>query len=46
MAIRFREGRVSPYECYWNNPFTGKRECIYFSTKEEAENIILLLNIV
>lgn len=37
MAIRFRAGRVSPYECYWNNPFTGKRECVYFPSKEEAE---------
>lgn len=37
MAIRKRPGRPRPYEVYWNNPFTGKRETKYFSTKCEAE---------
>lgn len=37
MAIRKREGRAKPWQVYWNNPFTGKRETISFETKEEAE---------
>lgn len=37
MAIRYREGRASPWQCYWNNPFTGKRESANFSTRHEAE---------
>ncbi len=36
MAIRERKGRASPYQVYWNNPFTGKRESVNFATKEEA----------
>lgn len=36
MAIRERKGRASPWQVYWNNPFTGKRECANFVTKEEA----------
>lgn len=36
MAIRKREGRACPWQVYWNNPFTGKRECANFATKEEA----------
>lgn len=37
MAIRYRQGRASPWQCYWNNPFTGKRESANFRTKHEAE---------
>lgn len=37
MAIRHREGRASPWQCYWNNPLTGKRECANFATRAEAE---------
>ena len=37
MAIRERKGRASPWQVYWNNPFTGKRECANFQTREEAE---------
>lgn len=36
MAIRERKGRASPWQVYWNNPFTGKRECSNFATREEA----------
>ena len=37
MAVRERKGRASPWQCYWNNPLTGKRECANFSTRQEAE---------
>ena len=37
MAIRYREGRASPWQCYWNNPFTGKRESESFNTEEDAK---------
>lgn len=37
MAIRYRKGRASPWQCYWNNPLTGKRECANFITQHEAE---------
>ena len=38
MAIRIRSGsRKKRYEVYWNNPFTGKRQSLYFSTEPEAE---------
>lgn len=37
MAIRHRKGRASPWQCYWNNPLTGKRECANFITQHEAE---------
>lgn len=37
MAVRHRPGRASPWECYWNNPFSGKRECAYFATEQEAK---------
>ncbi len=37
MAIRERKGRASPWQCYWNNPLTGKRECANFATRHEAE---------
>ena len=37
MAIRYRKGRASPWQCYWNNPLTGKRECANFGTQLEAE---------
>lgn len=36
MAIRKRKGRASPYQVYWNNPFTGKRESLSFVTLSEA----------
>ena len=37
MAIRKRDGRAKPWQVYWNNPFTGKRETVSFETQEEAE---------
>ena len=37
MAVRERKGRASPWQCYWNNPLTGKRECANFATRKEAE---------
>lgn len=37
MAIRYRQGRASPWQCYWNNPFTGKRESESFLTEEDAK---------
>lgn len=37
MAIRERKGRKSPWQCYWNNPLTGKREGVNFATRMEAE---------
>ncbi|WP_299396024.1 site-specific integrase [uncultured Desulfovibrio sp.] len=37
MAIRERKGRASPWQCYWNNPLTGKRESANFATRQEAE---------
>lgn len=37
MAIRFREGRKAPWQTYWNNPFTGKRESANFLTELEAK---------
>ena len=37
MAIRHREGRKKPWEVYWKNPFTFKRESLYVGTKEEAK---------
>lgn len=36
MAIRKRQGQ-KPWQVYWNNPFTGKRECESFADKHEAE---------
>lgn len=36
MAIRKRKGRASPYQVYWNNPFTKKRESVSFATLAEA----------
>ncbi len=36
MAIRKRKGRASPYQVYWNNPFTGKRESASFSDLKDA----------
>ncbi len=36
MAIRKRKGRASPYQVYWNNPFTGARESASFATLDEA----------
>ena len=37
MAIRYRQGRASPWQVYWNNPLTGKRECANFLTEQEAK---------
>lgn len=37
MAIRQRKGRRKPWEVYWNNPFTLKRESLYVETEEEAK---------
>lgn len=37
MAIRYRQGRASPWQCYWNNPFTGKRESESFNTEDDAK---------
>lgn len=37
MAIRERKGRKKPWEVYWNNPFTLKRESLYVETEEEAK---------
>lgn len=37
MAVRFRKGRASPWQCYWNNPFSGKRESQDFKTEIEAQ---------
>lgn len=37
MAIRKRGGRKKPWEVYWNNPFTLKRESLYVETEEEAK---------
>lgn len=36
MAIRKREGRKSPWQVYWNNPITGKREAANFTDENEA----------
>jgi integrase len=36
MAIRKRKGRASPYQVYWNNPFTGKRESASFASLDDA----------
>lgn len=36
MAIRFRKGRKSPWQVYWNNPITGARESESFATEHEA----------
>lgn len=36
MAIRERPGRASPFQVYWNNPFTGKRESASFATLLDA----------
>nr|WP_298030490.1 hypothetical protein [uncultured Desulfovibrio sp.] len=37
IAVRYRKGRASPWQTYWNNPLTGKRECANFGTQREAE---------
>jgi len=37
MAIRFREGRKSPWITYWKNPFTGKTEEEAYTTEKEAK---------
>lgn len=38
MAIRIRKGcSERPWEVYWNNPFTGKRERRSFSSEDEAK---------
>ena len=37
MAIRERKGRAAPYEVYWINPYTKKRESRSFAERHEAE---------
>lgn len=37
MAIRERKGKPHPWQTYWNNPITGKRESASFETRLEAE---------
>lgn len=37
MAIRERKGRAKPWQVYWNNPITGRRESASFETRQEAE---------
>lgn len=37
MAIRERKGRAAPFEVYWINPWTKKRESRSFATRQEAE---------
>lgn len=37
MAVRERKGRASPWQVYWNNPITGRRESASFETRQEAE---------
>lgn len=37
MAIRERKGRARPWQVYWNNPITGRRESASFETRQEAE---------
>lgn len=37
MAIRKRPGRASPFQVFWNNPFTGKRESKSFASLDEAK---------
>ena len=44
MAIRQRKGRKKPWEVYWNNPFTLKRESLYVETEEEAKKQDLLVS--
>lgn len=44
MAIRYRAGRKSPWQVYWNNPHTGRRESANFITEQEAkkENSLIM----
>lgn len=37
MAIRERKGRAAPFEVYWINPWTKKRESRSFADRQEAE---------
>lgn len=37
MAIRQKPRKSKPWEAYWNNPITGKRESKAFATKREAQ---------
>ncbi len=37
MAIRERKNRPLPFQVYWNNPFTSKRESSSFKTLPEAK---------
>lgn len=37
MAIRYRAGRKTPWQVYWNNPHTKKREYANFLTEHEAK---------
>lgn len=43
MAVRFRKGRASPWQAYWNNPITGKRESKNFIDQKEAEKYDALI---
>lgn len=36
MAIRYRAGKASPWEVYYNDPSTGKRRANSYATEEEA----------
>lgn len=47
MAIRYREGKKSPWCVYWDNPITHKRESRHFGSEEEAkrENEAILLRL-
>ena len=44
MAIRQRKGRRKPWEVYWNNPFTLKRESLYVETEDTIHWLALLVN--
>lgn len=38
MAITYRgEGRAKPWQVYWRNPFTNKKQVAHFATEEEAK---------
>ena len=38
MAIRQRVGRKKPWEVYWNNPFTLKRESLTSKRRKKQKN--------
>lgn len=37
MAIRYRKDRAAPWQVYWNNPHTNKRESKSFATQTDAK---------